>query len=75
VPLPLGEVISKELEIYGSHGMPARRYPELLALIVSGALSPQKLIAKTVTLAEAGAELAAMGGFAQRGVTVIEMRL
>lgn len=74
VPLPLGEVISKELEIYGSHGMPARRYPQLLEMIVSGALSPEKLIAKTVTLAEAGAELAAMGGFAQRGVTVIETR-
>jgi len=74
VPLPLGEVISRELVILGSHGMPARSYPELLALIVSGALSPQKLIAKTVTLAEAGAELAAMGGFAQRGVTVIDNR-
>lgn len=72
VPLPLGEVISKELEILGSHGMPAHAYPQMLEMIVSGALSPQKLIAKTVTLAEAGAELAAMGGFAQRGVTVIE---
>ena len=74
VPLPLGEVISKELEIYGSHGMPAHAYPEMLEMIVSGALSPQKLIAKTVTLAEAGAELAAMGTFAQRGVTVIDLR-
>jgi alcohol dehydrogenase len=74
VSLPLGEVISKELEILGSHGMPARSYPALLALIISGTLSPQKLIAKTVTLAEAGAELAAMGEFAQRGVTVIETR-
>ena len=74
VPLPLGEVISKELEILGSHGMPAHAYPRMLEMIVSGALSPQKLIHKTVRLAEAGAELAAMGGFAQRGVTVIETR-
>jgi len=72
VPLPLGEVISKELEILGSHGMPAHAYPEMLKMIVSGVLSPQKLISKTVTLAEAGAELAAMGEFAQRGVTVIQ---
>ena len=72
VPLPLGEVISKELEVVGSHGMPARSYPALLELITSGVLSPQKLIAKTIPLAEAGAELAAMGAFAQRGVTVIE---
>jgi alcohol dehydrogenase len=75
VPLPLGEVISKELEILGSHGMPAHSYPKMLEMIVSGALSPQKLIAKTVTLAEAGAELAAMGAFAQRGVTVIDNRV
>ena len=72
VPLPLGEVISKELELIGSHGMPARSYPKLLELITDGVLSPQKLIAKTIPLSEAGAELAAMGSFAQRGVTVIE---
>ncbi len=74
VALPLGEVISKELEIYGSHGMPAHSYPEMLEMIASGVLSPRKLISKTVTLAEAGAELAAMGEFVQRGVTVIDLR-
>ncbi len=72
VPLPFGEVISKELEVVGSHGMPARSYPALLELITAGVLSPQKLIAKTIPLAEAGAELEAMGSFAQRGVTVID---
>ena len=71
VPLPFAEVISKELEVVGSHGMPARSYPALLELIATGVLSPQKLIAKTITLAEAGAELESMGTFAQRGVTVI----
>lgn len=75
VALPFHEVISRELELYGSHGMPAHAYPRMLEMIVSGTLSPQKLIAKTVSLAEAGAELEAMGGFAQRGVTVIDMRL
>lgn len=71
VPLPLSEVISKELEIYGSHGMPAHAYPEMLELIASGMLEPKKLIAKTVGLEDAGAELVAMGEFIQRGVTVI----
>ena len=71
VPLPFSEVISKELEVVGSHGMPARSYPELLELVTAGALRPEKLIAKTISLAEAGAELGAMGSFAQRGVTVI----
>ena len=72
MPLPFGEVISKELEVVGSHGMPARSYPQLLELVTSGVLSPQKLIAKTISLTEAGAELGAMGSFAQRGVTVID---
>ena len=64
VALPFHEVISKELELYGSHGMPAHAYPEMLEMIVSGALGPQKLIAKTISLTEAGPELTAMGGFA-----------
>ena len=55
--------------------MPARTYPEMLEMIAAGVLSPQKLIAKTVSLAEVGAELEAMGGFAQRGVTVIDLNL
>ena len=71
VPIPFSEVISKELEVVGSHGMPAHSYPALLELITAGVLSPQKLLAKTISLAEAGAELGAMGSFAQRGVTVI----
>ncbi len=73
VPLPWTEVISKELEIYGSHGMPAHTYPAMLERIVAGGLEPKKLIAKTVRLEDAGAELEAMGQFAQRGVSVIEM--
>ena len=70
--LPMTEVISKELEILGSHGMPAHRYGAMLDMIVAGKLEPARLIGKTVSLDEAGAELAAMGDFAGRGVTVID---
>ena len=59
-PLPWGAVISKELEIVGSHGMAAADYPELLALVADGRLDPRMLIGRVVTLAEAPAELAAM---------------
>ena len=71
-PLPMHTVIAKELEILGSHGMPAHRYEAMLGMIVDGRLEPQKLIGKTIGLNEAGAELAAMGTFAQQGVTVID---
>ncbi len=59
-PLPWGPVISKELEVVGSHGMAAADYPELLALVAQGRLDPRRLIGRVVTLADAPAELAAM---------------
>jgi alcohol dehydrogenase len=71
-PVPMAEVIAKELVILGSHGMQAHRYDEMLRLIVQGKLEPRRMIGKRVTLEDAGAELAAMGAFAQRGVTVID---
>ena len=70
--IPMNAVIAKELEIVGSHGMPAHRYPDLLRMITSGVLQPGRLVGKTVTLEEAGAELEAMGRFSQTGVTVID---
>ena len=32
-PVPMSRVIFHELEILGSHGMAAHRYPEMLALV------------------------------------------
>lgn len=72
VLIPMNEVIARELEIVGSHGMPAHRYDELLRMITSGVFRPGNLVGKTVTLEEAGAELEAMAQFSQTGVTVID---
>src|SRR5205814_580236 len=36
VPLPMDLVIARELEIYGSHGMAARDYPAMRALVADG---------------------------------------
>ena len=71
--LPIDRVIGYELELRGVHGMAVGRYDALLRLIASGAVEPARLIGRTIGLEEAGAELAAMGDFAQRGVTVIEL--
>jgi alcohol dehydrogenase len=70
--VPMGPVIGRELEIVGSHGMAAHGYPALLAMIRAGRLQPARLIGKTVTLAEAPAELVALGTFQGTGVTVID---
>jgi alcohol dehydrogenase len=72
-PIPMDRVISYELELRGVHGMAVGRYDALLRLVTQGGVDPARLIGRTIGLDAAGAELAAMGDFAQRGVTVIEL--
>ena len=69
--IPMDKVIANELEIVGSHGIQAYKYSALLDMIQSGKLSPEKLIGKTISLAESGEELSKMNHFAGTGVTVI----
>jgi alcohol dehydrogenase len=71
--VPMDQVISRELEIYGSHGMPAIDYPAMLDLIARGKLHPERLIGRTITLDEAPDALVAMGKPASvPGLTVID---
>ncbi|HEX6962360.1 MAG TPA: zinc-dependent alcohol dehydrogenase family protein [Lacipirellula sp.] len=72
--LPMHLVISRELEIYGSHGLAAADYSGLLSLVMSGKLQPQKLVQRTITLDEAPRALVELGEFNRAGITVIEMR-
>ena len=71
-PLPMDRVLSDELEILGSHGMQAHRYSELLEMIRTGALRPELLIGKTISLEDSLSELPEMNRFASTGVTVID---
>ena len=66
------QVIGRELEIVGSHGLQAFRYEEMLDLITTGRLEPQRLIGKTVPLEEASTELPAMSDYGAVGITVID---
>lgn len=73
-PLPMGTVIAKELEIYGSHGMAARNYPDMLDLVASGRVRPDLLVGAVIALSQAPAALVAMSGPANgAGVTVIRI--
>ena len=69
--IPMDRVIAHELEILGSHGMQAHRYPEMLEMIRSGRLRPEKLLERTVSLEDAVQLLPAMNEFKNKGVTVI----
>lgn len=67
--VPLGAVIAGELQLLGSHGMPAGDYAELLDLVRDGRLRPESLITRRIGLDEAPAALAALP--ATSGVTLI----
>jgi alcohol dehydrogenase len=69
--IPMDLVMSHELEIIGSHGMQAHKYPEMLEMIRLGKLQPEKLIGKTISLEESIEELVQMNNFSGTGVTVI----
>jgi len=70
--VPMAELISRELEIAGVHGMPVRDYPAVLRLVASGAVDPARLIRRRIGLEDAGAALAAMDGPAD-GITVVAL--
>lgn len=70
--VPMDRVVADELEIVGSHGLQAHRYPEMLAMIERGAVSPARLLGQTVSLEEATLLLPQMDQFTGTGVTVID---
>lgn len=70
--LPLNVIISKELEMIGSHGMQAHAYPEMMRMIGAGRLKPSLLLERTVGLAEGTAVLMDMAAFPTTGVVVID---
>ena len=70
-PLPMSEVIGRELQIVGSHGMQAHEYPTMLSYITSGKIDTKGMIGKVVSLEEGAEELMRMGEFPQTGITVI----
>lgn len=72
--VPLGLVIARELTVLGSHGMPATDYPELLGLVASGRLRPERLISTRITLDDVPAALVAMSTAAPPpGVTLVDL--
>ena len=68
----MGTVIARELQIVGSHGMQAHRYPNMLQMIQDGRLQPEKLVGETICLDEVPVHLAAMSDFKALGLTVID---
>lgn len=72
VQVPMAAVLSDELDLLGSHGMPARDYPQLLEEVRAGVLDPGRLIERHVGLEEAARLLADGDSTARPGITIIE---
>ena len=53
VELPIDLIVVKELELIGSANMPVSRFPDMMRMVESGMLQPEKMITKTVGLEEA----------------------
>ena len=70
-PIPMDRVMGNELEIIGSHGMQAHRYPDMMAMIEAGALTPDRLIHETITLEQSIDALANFDAHRRVGITVI----
>ncbi len=72
--MPIGRVIAWELDLLGSHGMAARDYPEMLAMVVAGTLDPSILVTREVGLIEGTTALKEMGTSTSisAGITVIK---
>jgi alcohol dehydrogenase len=74
-PVPadvIGLVLSHELQVFGSHGMAARDYPQMLRRVAAGELDPGLLLQRRIGLADAAVELAALGSAPVDGVTIID---
>ena len=69
--MPMARVIAWELDLLGSHGMAARDYPEMLALVASGALDPSLLVKREVGLEEGAIALADLDKQGTGGITII----
>ncbi|WP_295126267.1 zinc-dependent alcohol dehydrogenase family protein [uncultured Leifsonia sp.] len=73
--LPLDRVIGWELDVLGSHGMAAADYPGMLALVAAGDLRPDRLVGRTVGLAEAARSLPLTESAPSVGITVLDPSL
>jgi alcohol dehydrogenase len=71
--LPMEAVISRELEIRGSHGLAAADYGPLLELAVSGRIRPDAMVRQVLPLEAAVEELPRMDQFPGAGITVLRI--
>jgi alcohol dehydrogenase len=71
--VPMSVVIARELEIRGSHGMPAGDYADLLALVEDGSLHPEAIVTRRIDLEDVPEAMGQMNRDELAGVALIEI--
>jgi alcohol dehydrogenase len=69
--LPMARVVAYELSVVGSHGMAAHAYGDMLGLVSAGRLRPDRLVTRTISLAETPDALAALSTASPTGITMV----
>lgn len=69
--IPMWRLHALEIELYGSHGMQAHRYPDMLAMVADGRLEPDRLVTSRLTLSEGVEHLMRMNEFPGTGFAVV----
>jgi alcohol dehydrogenase len=70
--IPMWRLHTNEIELLGSHGMQAWRYPAMLAMVADGSLHPDTLVTKRMSLSEGVDHLVHMNEFPGTGFAVID---
>ncbi len=69
--IPMDRVVAWELELLGTHGIQAHRYPALLRMVEDRRVDPARLVSRSIGLEDASDALASMDRFEHQGITVI----
>ncbi len=71
VPMPIDRIVLMELQLIGTLGMQAARYPAMLQMVEAGKLSPGAMVTERIGLDDASRVLDQMTNFQNVGTAVI----
>ena len=70
--IPMPEIIANELEIIGSHGMQAHKYPEMFELIKTKGILLDRMIFDIIALEDLPEQLAGLNKKSTAGINVVK---
>ncbi len=72
VPLPIDQIVFREIQFVGSLAIQTFRYPAILSMVERRRLEPKKLISETIPLEKAFNVIERMSTYENAGITVID---